>query len=98
MSVRSSTLNHEAHRQKLCKRTQMKNELNNFSLTLEEIASWHDIPEITERCEVRASVPVLQRGLVWNPAQIAPAQSLVVRLRFIEEISHRAQNSQSHSR
>jgi hypothetical protein len=48
----------------------MKNELNNFPLTLKEIASWQDIPEITERPEVRASVPVLQRGLIWNPAQI----------------------------
>lgn len=43
---------------------------NNFSLQLREIASWHDIPEITERPKVRASVPVLQRGLIWNPAQI----------------------------
>ena len=45
-------------------------EANNFPLTLKEIASWHDIPEIMEKPEVRASVPVLQRGLVWNPGQI----------------------------
>lgn len=48
----------------------MKTDATNFSLTLKDIASWHDIPEITARPEVRASIPVLQRGLVWNPAQI----------------------------
>jgi hypothetical protein len=40
------------------------------ALSLREIASWHDIAEITERPGIRASVPVLQRGLVWNPDQI----------------------------
>jgi hypothetical protein len=39
-------------------------------LSLREIASWHDIPEISEKPDIRASVPILQRGLVWNPAQI----------------------------
>jgi len=43
---------------------------SSVALSLREIASWHDIPEITEKPSVRASVPVLQRGLVWNPAQI----------------------------
>ncbi len=43
---------------------------SSFALPLRHIASWHDIPEITERPQPRASVPVLQRGLVWNPAQI----------------------------
>jgi hypothetical protein len=49
---------------------QMKNEPNIFLLTLRDIASWQDIPEIAEKPEVRASVPILQRGLVWNPSQI----------------------------
>jgi len=48
----------------------MKNEPNTFSLTLNEIASWQDIPGTGERPQVRASVPILQRGLVWNPGQI----------------------------
>ncbi len=43
---------------------------SSVALSLREIASWHDIPEITERPSVRASVPILQRGLVWNPPQI----------------------------
>ena len=41
-----------------------------FVLPLRHIAAWHEIPEITEKPEVRASIPVLQRGLVWNPGQI----------------------------
>ena len=45
-------------------------EASSFPLSLRQIASWHDIPEITEKPEIRASVPVLQRGLVWNPDQI----------------------------
>jgi hypothetical protein len=45
-------------------------EASSFSLTLRQIASWDDISEITEKPEIRASVPVLQRGLVWNPDQI----------------------------
>jgi hypothetical protein len=45
-------------------------EASSFSLPLRQIASWHDIPGLTEKPEVRASVPVLQRGLVWNPDQI----------------------------
>lgn len=45
-------------------------EESSFRLPLRHIASWHDIPEISERPQPRASVPVLQRGLVWNPAQI----------------------------
>ena len=43
---------------------------SSVALSLREIASWHDIPGITEKPYIRASVPVLQRGLVWNPAQI----------------------------
>ena len=43
---------------------------SSVALSLREIASWHDIQEITEKPEIRASVPILQRGLVWNPAQI----------------------------
>lgn len=47
-----------------------RKEATNYQLTLRQIASWHDIPEITQRSPVQASVPVLQRGLVWNPDQI----------------------------
>ena len=45
-------------------------EASSFALPLRHIAAWHDIPEITERPLVWASVPVLQRGLVWDPSQI----------------------------
>jgi uncharacterized protein with ParB-like and HNH nuclease domain len=41
-----------------------------YFLSLREIASWHDIPGISVNPAIRASVPILQRGLVWNPAQI----------------------------
>ena len=40
------------------------------SLTLEDIASWHEIPGVDARPEIKASVPVLQRGLVWEASQI----------------------------
>lgn len=45
-------------------------EASSYALSLREIASWHDISGITEKPDVRASVPILQRGLVWNPDQI----------------------------
>ena len=48
----------------------LSDEAGCFALPLRHIATWHDIPEIPERPSPRASVPVLQRGLVWNPAQI----------------------------
>ena len=39
-------------------------------ITLKQVAAWDldyiDVP----RCEIRASVPALQRGLVWSPQQV----------------------------
>lgn len=43
---------------------------SSIPLSLGDIASWHHLPGISVLPEVRASVPVLQRGLVWNPDQI----------------------------
>jgi len=43
---------------------------SSIPISLRDIASWHDIDGITEKPPIRASVPVLQRGLVWNPSQI----------------------------
>lgn len=39
-------------------------------LSLRDIASWHEIEGVAACRSIRASVPVLQRGLVWNPSQI----------------------------
>lgn len=42
---------------------------NNYVLTLEQIASWQ-IPGINEKSVIKASIPSLQRGAVWEPQQI----------------------------
>lgn len=75
------------------------------TLSLKQIAAW-ELPQLDAPCEIRASVPALQRGLVWNPQQVEllwdsilrgfPIGSLVV----CEKVNHQerglAQNITHH--
>ena len=44
-------------------------ETNNHLLSLRTIASWRDLPGILPESDFKASIPALQRGLVWRPRQ-----------------------------
>ena len=48
----------------------MPNTNASYSLSLGGIASWYSGTCSTDKPEIRASVPLLQRGLVWRPQQI----------------------------
>ncbi len=39
------------------------------SATLKQVAAW-DLEHLSAPCEIKASVPALQRGLVWSPQQV----------------------------
>lgn len=40
-----------------------------ISATLRQVAAW-DLDHLNSPCEIKASVPALQRGLVWSPQQV----------------------------
>ena len=41
-----------------------------YSLSLRDIAAWNPDAQLPDRPRIRATVPALQRGLVWKPPQL----------------------------
>ena len=40
-----------------------------INISLKQVAAW-DLEDLNSPCKIKASVPALQRGLVWNPNQV----------------------------